>query len=79
MVGLIRKGNTLEVTATLRNKEGKAELAAAEKIETNKILDCEFESIPREERLKLKIANGIRIKKVKKVRLKKQVSLLVLY
>jgi Do/DeqQ family serine protease len=64
LVGLIRKGNNIEVTATLRNKEGKAELAAAEKIETNKVLDCEFESIPREERLKLKIANGIRIKKV---------------
>jgi serine protease Do len=48
----------------LRNKEGKAELAKAEKIENNKLLDCEFESIPREERLKLKIANGVRIKKV---------------
>ncbi|MDZ4666563.1 MAG: Do family serine endopeptidase [bacterium] len=64
LVGLIRKGKTLEVTAILRNKEGKAELAKAEKMETNKVLDCEFESIPREERLKLKIANGIRIKKV---------------
>jgi Do/DeqQ family serine protease len=64
LVGILRKGKNIELTATLRNKEGKAELAKAEKIENNKLLDCEFESIPREERLKLKIANGVRIKKV---------------
>jgi Do/DeqQ family serine protease len=64
LVGILRKGKILELTATLRNKEGKAELAKAEKIENNKLLDCEFESIPREERLKLKISNGIKISKV---------------
>ena len=64
LVGIMRKGNKLEVTATLKSKEGKTALVKAEKTESNKILDCEFESIPREERLKLKISNGIRIKKV---------------
>lgn len=64
LVGIMRKGNKLEVTATLKSKEGKTTLVKTEKTESNKILDCEFESIPREERLKLKISNGIRIKKV---------------
>lgn len=64
MVGLIRKGNKLELPVTLRSKEGKATVEVKEKTETNKILGCEFESIPREERLKLKISNGVRVKKV---------------
>jgi serine protease Do len=64
LVGLLRKGSKMEFTATLKNKEGKTELVKAEKVESNKVLDCEFESIPREERLKLKIPNGVRIKKV---------------
>ncbi|MCF8253134.1 MAG: Do family serine endopeptidase [Bacteroidia bacterium] len=64
VVGLIRNGNKMELTATLRNKEGKAEVAKAEKVENNKILECDFETIPREERLKLKVSNGVRIKKV---------------
>jgi S1-C subfamily serine protease len=64
MVGLIRKGNKLELPVTLRSKEGKATVEVKEKTESNKILGCEFESIPREERLKLKISNGVRVKKV---------------
>lgn len=64
LVGILRKGNKLEFTATLKNKDGKANVAMVEKIESNKILDCEFESIPREERLKLKIPNGVRIKSI---------------
>jgi Do/DeqQ family serine protease len=61
-VGVIRKGKNLEFTAILKNKDGKANVTMVEKVETNKVLDCEFESISREERLKLKISNGVRIK-----------------
>lgn len=64
LVGLIRKGNKLELTATLKSKDGKTTLVKNEKVETNKVLDCEFETLTREERLKLKITNGIRVKKV---------------
>lgn len=61
-VGVIRKGKNLEFTAILKNKDGKTNVTMVEKVETNKVLDCEFESISREERLKLKISNGVRIK-----------------
>ncbi|OYU95011.1 MAG: deoxyribonuclease HsdR [Bacteroidetes bacterium B1(2017)] len=64
MVGLLRKGSRMDLTATLKGKDGKTTVTKVEKIESNKVLDCEFETIPREERLKLKIANGVRIKKV---------------
>jgi S1-C subfamily serine protease len=64
LVGVLRKGSRLEFTATLKSKEGKTSVALAEKTENNKVLGCEFETIPREERLKLKIANGVRVKKV---------------
>jgi S1-C subfamily serine protease len=64
LVGLIRKGSKLELTVTLKSKEGKTTLEVKEKTESNKILGCEFESLPREERLKLKIPNGVKVKKV---------------
>ena len=42
----------------------KTGILKSEKIETNKALDAEFETVSREERLKLKISTGVRIKKL---------------
>lgn len=63
-VGLLRKGKAMEVSATLRGKDGKTTVVKNDKIETNKVLDCEFESLSREDRLKLKVSGGVRVKKV---------------
>jgi Do/DeqQ family serine protease len=65
-VALVLMRNNKEVTleAVLKNKEGKTGLIKTEKVETNKALDAEFETVAREERLKLKITNGVRVKKV---------------
>ena len=48
----------------LKSLEGKTEIVRTEKVESNKVLDSEFESLTRDERLKLHITNGVRIKKV---------------
>ncbi len=63
-VNIVRNGKPMDFEVVLRNKEGKTDVINVEKVETNKVLDCEFENIPREDRLKLKITNGIRIKNV---------------
>ena len=61
---LLRNNKEVMVDAVLKNKEGKTGLIKTEKVETNKALDAEFETVAREERLKLKITNGVRVKKV---------------
>lgn len=61
---LLRNNKEVTVEAVLKNKEGKTGLIKTEKVETNKALDAEFETVSREERLKLKITNGVRVKKV---------------
>lgn len=61
---LMRDSKEITVEATLRNREGKTGILKSEKIETNKALDAEFETVSREERLKLKISTGVRIKKL---------------
>lgn len=63
-VSILRNGKAMEMGAVLKSKEGKITVVKTEKIENNKVLDCEFESIPREERLRLKISNGVKITKV---------------
>lgn len=63
-VSVIRSNKPLDFNVTLRNKEGKTSVVKTEKIESNKVLGCEFENISREERLKLKISNGVRLKKL---------------
>lgn len=63
-VTILRNGNERQIEVTLKNKEGKTELTKAEKIESNKVLDAEFETISRDERLALKITNGVRVKKI---------------
>jgi Do/DeqQ family serine protease len=63
-VGILRNNKALEFEVTLKNKDGKTGIVKSEKIESNKVLDCEFETIVREERLKLKISNGVKVKKI---------------
>lgn len=68
----LREGSERIAYVVLRNREGKTTIGVKERIETNKVLDTEFESITREERLKLRITNGVRVKKVgEKSKLKK--------
>jgi Do/DeqQ family serine protease len=63
-VTVLRDGNEKGIEVILKNLEGKTTLHRAEKVETSKVLDSEFETVSRDERLKLKIRNGVRIKKV---------------
>ncbi|MBC7384349.1 MAG: Do family serine endopeptidase [Bacteroidia bacterium] len=63
-VSTLRNGKPLDFEVVLKNKEGKITITKTEKIESNKVLDCEFETIMREEKFKLKIANGVRVKKL---------------
>jgi Do/DeqQ family serine protease len=63
-VSIIRDGKNMDFVVTLRGKDGKTTLAKVEKAETNKVLGCEFESIARDERLKLKISSGVKVKSI---------------
>ena len=58
-----RRNSEITLDATLKNKEGKAEILKTEKIESNKAFDAEFETVNRDERLRLKISNGVRVKR----------------
>ncbi len=60
----LRNGSEKTFNVILKNKEGKTAVGIREKIEVNKVLDCEFESVAREERLGLHINSGVRVKKV---------------
>ena len=61
---VVRDGKEKSIDVVLKSLEGKTEIVRAEKIEANKILGSEFETLTRDERLKLHIANGVRLKKV---------------
>ncbi len=63
-VVFLRGGDEKTVYVTLRNRDGKTTIDVKEKVVSNKVLDSEFESLTREERLNLRIANGVRVKKV---------------
>lgn len=60
---VMRDGKEREFEVVLKNKDGKIGLVKSEKIETDKALNSEFENVSRDERLKLKIGNGVRLKK----------------
>lgn len=75
LVGKRNPGDKLKVLAsrngkeqiffvTLKSREGKTSIDVTEKRDFNKVLDTEFESISREERLNLKISGGVKVKKV---------------
>lgn len=60
---VLRDGKEKEFEVLLKNKDGKTGLVKTDKVETDKALNSEFESVSRDERLKLKIGNGVRLKK----------------
>lgn len=59
-----RDGKEKIFFVTLKSRDGKTTLDVEEKKDFNKVLDTEFESISRDERLKLKISGGVKVKKV---------------
>jgi len=61
-VTVVRDGKEKEIEVILKNKEGKTGIIRTEKIESEKVAGNEFETVSREERLTLKIANGVRLK-----------------
>lgn len=61
---IVRNNKELTLEATLKNREGKTSFLKTEKVETNKAMDAEFESVSRDERLKLKISSGVRVKRI---------------
>lgn len=61
---IVRDGKERNIDVVLKSFDGKTTIRRVEKLETNKVLDSEFESVSREERLKLHIPNGVRVKKV---------------
>ncbi|MES2381428.1 MAG: Do family serine endopeptidase [Bacteroidota bacterium] len=63
-VTVIRDGKEKIFDVKLKGLDGKTTLAMAEKTETNKALDTDFETLTRDERLKLKISNGLRVKSI---------------
>ena len=60
---VMRDGRERDFEVVLKNKDGKTGLVKTEKVETDKALNSEFENVSRDERLKLKIGNGVRLKK----------------
>lgn len=62
-VTVLRDGKEKEFNVTLKNKEGKTGIVRSEKIENDRVFNSEFETVSREERLQLKISNGVKLKK----------------
>jgi serine protease Do len=60
---VLRDGKEKDFEVILKNKNGEIGIVKSEKIETDKALNSEFETVSREDRLKLKIGNGVRLKK----------------
>ncbi|MFT5818540.1 MAG: serine protease Do [Bacteroidia bacterium] len=60
-VTLIRKGKEKVVNATLLSKDGADEISTVAKREETKVLGAVIENLSRDERLKLKIKNGVKI------------------
>ena len=65
-----RNNSNKEVEVTLRSKDGKIEIETIIKPETKTILGATFENISRDEKIKLKIQNGVKIIKFSKSPLK---------
>jgi len=68
---LISRNNTnKEIDVTLRSKDGAVEIETGVKPEAKTVLGATLENISREDKLKLKIQNGVRISKLGKSPLK---------
>lgn len=63
-VVLIRNGKKKVLTATLLSKDGKKEINTEVEREEKEILGAEIENLSRDERLKLKIKNGVKVSKL---------------
>jgi Do/DeqQ family serine protease len=61
-----RNNSNREIEVTLRSKDGKTEVETTAKIETESLFGAIFENITRNDKVKLKIQNGVRIKKLTK-------------
>jgi serine protease Do len=69
-VGLIRDGKNIEKSVTLLSREGKNEFSTSIAREEKTILGGTLENVSRDEKMDLKIRNGVRIKKLVKGPLK---------
>jgi serine protease Do len=68
---LISRDNALkEIEVTLRSKDGKTEYEHVAKPETKSILGATFENLTRDDKLKFKIQNGVKVSKLAKSPLK---------
>lgn len=63
-VTVIRDKSEKVITATLLSKDGEKEMSSAVNREEKKVLGAEIENLSREERLALKIKNGVKITKL---------------
>ncbi len=63
-VSYLRDGNEQVTDLVLKNKNGGTEVTKEEKVETLSLLGATFETITPEEKKKLHIANGLKIKKL---------------
>ncbi|MCB9246828.1 MAG: Do family serine endopeptidase [Flavobacteriales bacterium] len=63
---LIRDGKEIEKEVTLRSKEGDTKVVTEVKREEKEAFGATFENLSRDEKLNLKVRNGVRLSKVKK-------------
>ncbi len=63
LITVIRDNKEKQFEVTLKNKDGEIGIIKSEKVEAGKVLNSEFETVSRDERLNLKIPNGVRLKK----------------
>jgi len=61
-----RKGEKMEIEATLLSEDGNTKLQTAEKVDTEKYLGLALEGTTREERLKIGVKNGVKVKELSK-------------
>lgn len=69
-VNIIRKGEAMEKSVTLLSREGKKEMSATDRRDEKSVLGGTFENLTRDEKMDLKIRNGVRVKKLAKGPLK---------
>jgi len=61
-----RQGSSKEVEVVLRSKDGKTEIENSVKTETRTVLGATFETITKEDKVKFKIQNGVKVIKLGK-------------
>lgn len=63
-ITVLREGKERIFDVVLKNLDGKASLVKSEKAEASKFLDAKFETITRNERLKLHIQSGVKVTEI---------------